>query len=329
MTQGLETLYPGVREGGILPLQNLQGSGVLTFGNVWFVNSATGSDTANNGKNTSNAFATINAAISAATASNGDVVFVMPGHTETITTTTNLVLNKAGINIVGLGFGALRPTLTFTTANTANIPLTAKNITIQNILFVGNFLSIASCFTITGTAVATDFGLFDCEFRDTSAVLGFLSIVTTNSTANAADGLNIMRCRWNSMATTTPGPFLSLLCTNSRVRVAYNYMVREVDTSIAHWIAKAALVSTNLQVDHNILYTRTTDSSTANVGGLLISTTSTTDTGMVHDNYVKGFDTAAEVMVSSTGSKLGEFNNLYDGDADKSGFVSPAIGSTA
>jgi hypothetical protein len=72
----------------------------------------------------------------------------------------------AGVAIIGLGAGSLRPTLTFTTATTANIPVTAANMSIQNFLFVANFADIASFFTATGTNTPTDFNVEGCEFKD-------------------------------------------------------------------------------------------------------------------------------------------------------------------
>lgn len=318
---GLETIYPGIQAGFTLPLQNVQGSGVLTFGNIWYVNSTGGSDTANNGKSITNPFATINGAVGAATANNGDVIFVLPGHAETITTTTNLALSKAGVTIKGIGVGATRPTLTFTTANTANIPLTAKNVTVQNILFVGNFLSIASVFTVTGTANAADFTVSDCEFRDTSSSLGFLTIVTTNSTTNTSDRLTFVRNRVNSLSASY-GPAITMLCTNDGVVINDNFIVHGgTAADVANIMSAAALVCTNLEVARNICYCKSTTAS-----NLLISTSATTDTGLVHDNYVKHFTTSAAVMITA-GSKLGEFNNLGTGDADASGFVLPAIGA--
>lgn len=320
---GLQEVIPGLKEGYTVPLKNLEGAGIVTFGNIWYVNATGGSDTANNGKSPNQAFATINGAVTGATASNGDVIYVMPGHTETITTTTNLALSKAGLTIIGLGTGSLRPTVTFTTANTANIPVTASNITISNILFVGNFLSIASVFTVTGTAVAKDFTISGCEFRDTSASLGFLSIVTTNSTAAASDGLTFVKNKVFS-SSTSAGPAIVMLCTNNRVTINDNYIVHDgANNNVALVMNSGALVSSNLEIARNQIFCVNTDTAT---GGAILVTSSTTSTGMVHDNYVKHLDVAAALMISATGSKLGEFNNLATGDVDTSGYVLPAIG---
>ena len=48
------------------------------------------------------------------------VLIVFPGHAETISSATSLVMDTIGVYVVGLGKGALRPTLTFS-ADTSTI----------------------------------------------------------------------------------------------------------------------------------------------------------------------------------------------------------------
>src|SRR5258705_1677161 len=107
--------YPEGFGGGV----SVRGLPLITSfaGNVYWVSSSSGSD---GGKGTrERPFATLAYAISRCTANQGDVIFVAPGHTETITSATALPFNVAGVTIVGVGAGATRPTFTFTTANTA------------------------------------------------------------------------------------------------------------------------------------------------------------------------------------------------------------------
>ena len=82
-------------------------------------------------------FATIDAAVGACTANAGDVIYVMPGHTETVIKASGLDLDVAGITIIGIGTGSLRPTINFTTVVGADMDVVAANVTIQNILFTG------------------------------------------------------------------------------------------------------------------------------------------------------------------------------------------------
>ena len=51
---------------------------------------------------------------------------------------------------------------------------------------------------------------------------------------------------------------------------------------------------------------------------------------MIGDNYLRCLDTQAEIVVTAAAVQYGMFNNLFIGDGTyNSGFVSPAIGSTA
>ena len=93
-------------------------------------------------------FSTLAYAISRCVANRGDIIFIKPGHAESIASATALPFDIAGVAIVGLGIGANRPTFTFTTANTAKIPVSAANISVQHCIFVGTFLSIATCFLL-------------------------------------------------------------------------------------------------------------------------------------------------------------------------------------
>jgi hypothetical protein len=117
-------------------------------GNVFWVNNSTVLNVGANGGSDGNRgtylspFATLQYGLNSCTAGRGDIIFVGAGHAETISSATVLSLNMAGVAIVGLGGGSLRPTFTFTTAATANIPVTAANISIQNCLFVANFADV-------------------------------------------------------------------------------------------------------------------------------------------------------------------------------------------
>src|SRR5690242_14286615 len=90
--------------------QDIEGAGLGYFGSVFYVNSVTGSDTANDGRSLDTPYATITKAIAGTTANKGDVIFVMPGHSET--RTAAITVNKAGIAIIGLGQGLVRPSIT-------------------------------------------------------------------------------------------------------------------------------------------------------------------------------------------------------------------------
>lgn len=100
-------------------------------------------------------FATLAFALSQCVQGRGDIIFVGPGHRESIPDATTLAMNCGGVAIIGLGAGPLRPTFTFTTATTANIQVRSGGMSIQNCLFLNNFADIASNFTAIRASSAT------------------------------------------------------------------------------------------------------------------------------------------------------------------------------
>lgn len=264
-------------------------------------------------------YTTIASAVAACTASRGDVVIIAEGHTESISSNSALTISTAGIRIVGLGTGSLRPTFTLDTATSARINITAANITFKNCIFVANFGDIVTCFL---NNAGPEFQVVECEFRDTSSSLNFLAIVTTTVSVNA-DGLVFNSNRIQMKGTTAGTTPIKIAGTIDRVTINTNFVTKAVLNNTSCLLAHGALVVTNLEMDNNKIFSANTDSAT---GGFLITTSSTTNTGMVMNNKVQGLDTAAAILVTA-GSKYGMFNNLYDGDADASGFVLPAIGA--
>lgn len=253
-------------------------------------------------------------------ASRGDVIMVMPGHAETISTAAILLLDKAGVAIIGLGAGSLRPTLTFATNATANIPITAANMSIKNFLFVANKADVASVFTATGTNTPTDFAVEDCEFRDTSSVLNFMTIITGNATANSMDGLYFARNRISSLGTTAATTAIKLLEATKRVQIINNVGVWAVLNDTAAMLDGSTFNHTDFEFGGNILNRPNTSST----GGSFIAGSGTTWTGTAHDNRMWQLDATAGIWIP-TGTKLGFFENYspITGAADKSGLINP------
>ena len=265
-------------------------------------------------------FATIDYAIGQCRANKGDIIFVKPGHAETITTAAILVMDVAGIAIVGLGQGANRPTLTFGTNTTANIPITAANMSIQNFLFVANKAAVVSVFTATSTNTPTDFTVENCEFRDSSSSLNFITIITGNATANSMDGLYFGYNRISSLGTTAATTAIAILEAADRVRVTHNFGVWAVLNNTPTLMSTSTFNMLSLEVDYNVVVRPNTDTAT---GGILLEGTGETFTGMVHHNHCKTLDVAG-MLIMTLSSKLGFHENYLSGTADTSGLLIPA-----
>ena len=156
---------------------------LFTTGKVFFVSSVTGSDNNTQGSLTYPK-ATIDAAVGLCTADKGDVIVVLPGHTETVIAAAGLDLDVAGIKIIGLGSGSLRPTINFTTDVDADMDVDAANITMKNFLFTGGIDALTGPIDIN----AADFKLLGCETRDVTGQATDFIVTDANADRLLIDG---------------------------------------------------------------------------------------------------------------------------------------------
>ena len=121
-------------------------------------------------------FSTIDAAIGECTADAGDTIYVMPGHTETISGAADIAMDVAGVAIVGLSRGTLKPTLTFS-ATASDINVSAANCLIKNIRMVSSVNNLVNFIDADAGQLAIE----DCDFITSSAkeALCFIDIATT------------------------------------------------------------------------------------------------------------------------------------------------------
>ncbi len=170
-----------------------------TPNDVYFVdsgNTSRGGDTSGFGGNPDTPFLTIDFAIGQCTAGQNDVIYVAPGHTEAVIAAAGIAVDVAGISIVGLGEGALRPTVTFTTDAGADLDVDAANVTIANMIFVNGIASQTAMIDVN----ADDFTIADCEFREGSALQALTYIDINGGGANACDRALIVNCRFDQTA---------------------------------------------------------------------------------------------------------------------------------
>lgn len=141
-------------------------------------------------------FTTLTLALAKCVADRGDVIFIAPGHTETIVAAAGVNVSVAGVSIVGLGRGVDRPTFTHTTSVAASFDVTAANVTIQNVIFV---CGIDAQTAMTNVS-ATDVSFISCEFRTNSGTVGAILGILTAATS---DRLVVNACRFVGPATNT------------------------------------------------------------------------------------------------------------------------------
>jgi hypothetical protein len=264
-------------------------------------------------------FATLAYAVSQCVADRGDVIFIKPGHAETIASATALALNVAGIAIIGLGVGLNRPTFTIGTANTATIAVSANNIAVQNIRVVANFLSIAAAFTLS---TAKHFTLENVAVSETSSVLNFLNIIKSTGAANTVDGLWAADNNWNGLGTTSVNSFLLTANDIDGLVLRRNWVKLARTATAAALCTVSAGVLTNADIGDNRTYT----AQTATTGGSLVNVGGTTSTGFVYRNFVQTLTTTTDLLFTTTVG-LAAFENRVTGVVGATGFVIPAVDS--
>lgn len=127
----------------------------FTTGAIFFVDDS-GSDSVNGGRDPAEPFASLDyavgrCAISPAAASTGCTIYLMPGHAETLTAANAVDIDVAGVSVIGLGTGNLRPTFTMATNAAAEINVDAANFYLANIIIVDN-IACTACIELTANA---------------------------------------------------------------------------------------------------------------------------------------------------------------------------------
>lgn len=221
---------------------------------LFYVHSGIGASS-NSGKTASKPLATVAQAFAKCTANKGDIVLCLPGHAETISAAAGWALNVAGVSIIGLGQGSLMPTVTFDTAATADINITAANISISNFRFISNIASLGAPLDVS----AAGFKLQYCNFYCTSATTGFDITVITDANANdmVVEGCNFYyNTSLADTAVTDTATEVIRLVGADRAIIRNNFFASASTTAIINGITTA---STNLWIRDNTFIQLSTD----------------------------------------------------------------------
>jgi len=127
-------------------------------------------------------FSTLDYAIGRCTADRGDIIAVMPGHAESISSASAITFDVAGVAVIGLGSGAKRPLFTFDTIASATAVVSAANCSFSNLQFTANLIDVVTGFSLTAAADGTSFE--NCKFYDTGSNLNFIDVITLATGAN-------------------------------------------------------------------------------------------------------------------------------------------------
>lgn len=274
---------------------------------VWFVGSAVAaaSDSAGFGRNPDAPFATLDYAVGQCTASVGDVIYVLPGHTETISAAGGLDLDTIGITIIGLGNGTLMPTITMDTDAAVDVDVDAANITVRHIKFVAGVADIVAAIDVN----CDDFTMIDCRFEGDNAGLNAL-IWIQDAAAGGSDRITIQECYCNDQDASNTH-FFNMAGTGSGHRVLNNVLIGDWGTMAVG----GAGVVTDTVIAGNYIW------NVAAVNDTCIGTAQ--NTSFICDNYVVSPQAQANAI---TAANAGKFNNYQAVDTeDLSGALEPVV----
>jgi hypothetical protein len=276
-------------------------------GNIFWVDSgnAAGSDADGYGQNPDAPFKTIDYAIGKCTASNGDVVIVLPGHAENITTATAINCDVAGVTIQGIGSGSLIPTIS-TTAAAGSITIGAANVTLRNLRLLANF-ETGTTTMITIAAAGDGCTLDGLQFRDTSATFEALIHV---SVATTVDDLTVKNCSFVTAAGSLTNSILFAGTTTNLVIEDNVFLVDSSDSVIDH----AAGKGTDSRFSRNVVVNADTGAA-----GYCLELKSDS-TGVANDNRFAYNKVDAEISV---GAATWWFENYASNTIAESGRLDP------
>ncbi len=190
------------------------------------------------------AYLTITAALDAAVAS-GEVIYVAPGHSETLVAAYSI--DDAGVSIIGLGEGSLQPLLTLNHVD-AQLDVTVADVLIQNIRIESQLDNVKIGIDISGTGDGAH--IKNCNFTNetTSDELLIAINLTTGS-----DDVIIEDCTFLSVGAASTECIKAITGACDNLQIIDNW-IRGDYTVAAIWSDQAL---TDLLISGNIVQQET------------------------------------------------------------------------
>lgn len=307
------TNYPNGLSSYGVPLIGGGPLSVLTTGLVLFVNSATGSDVQYNsysgqGANANQPFATINYAITQCRASKGDVIYVMPGHAETISAAAGIACGVAGVSIIGLGNGSNRPTITFS-AVASTWTVTAANVLIRNMV-VTCTAATTKMFSVTAAG---------CTIDTIDYVEGAGIPLQFCLTSAAADQLTIQNCTHYAVTAGASAQLWIQLVGPDNVQILRNVFWLVLFNGATTATINATTAAVKCNIGWNVILQ--TGGTTQAAAILMVASS----TGFIHDNRCAVGSTALPGIVAAANCYCAE--NYCLNTVNTSGILDPVADS--
>jgi hypothetical protein len=280
--------------------------GPSAVGQNFFVSSVNGSSS-NAGTSFSAPKATLAQALALCTASRGDRIYLLPGHAESIGA-SGLAWNVAGVSIIGIGTGNLRPTFTWHTTD-AVVTVSGANTLIQNIITKVDLDEVVSMFLVTGAGITFD----KVDFIETASAQAIQWLLTTN----AADQLTIKNCYHVQYAAAGSAQKWIQLVGTDHTRIIDNTFLFTANASTSSHLISGSTAVVACEISrNNILWLGATITIIVNLV--------TTSTGIICDNRASS-GTSVTTAAAFTGDACYFHNNLWSDTVQVSGLLAPVV----
>lgn len=292
--------FPGGISIGGVPV--FGGSGGVVTGSTFFVHSGTGSD--GNTGTAASPFSTLTYALSRCTANKGDVIYLMPGHAESNATT--ITVSPAGVAIIGLGYGTLRPSVTVTGA-VAGLTVSSANVLIDNLYFPAPGID-----TVTADVAISAAGCVvrNCVFIGSTTAKNKVDFITLAAAAN--DALIERNYFYNSVVEMTGGA-INIAGACSRVVIQDNFIMDSIGYALGAIYDGATALQ--LLLRRNVMMNAKAATVVLEFGN--------NSTGICSFNHIAGRHTTIASNVTA-GTGMNFFENRVVEEAALNGMIMPA-----
>ena len=315
MASKFTALFSRKSPGGVFTIQDLEAHP----GTIRFVDSshANAANSVGSGHNPDQPFSTLayvfaNASSLTPALAAGDVIYVMPGHTETIAAAAGIACATAGVKVIGLGWGASRPTFTWS-ATDSTWTITAASVSIKNIRAISSVNELVTMFSVSAANVTLD----AIDVIDAGAAKEILQFLLTT---NAADYLTLKNSKhYVSTAGASAQKWIALVGTDRPTIVDCTFVLKLNDAATSSVINMDSAVT---MAELGRLRIHLTGYSASMLSAILAHASAT---GIHYDSRIY----ADVVAVTSINDFAGgaSFEVYCSNDLDKNGILDPVVGS--
>ncbi len=253
-----------------------------------------------------------------------DVIVVLEGHTESISTADFFSNLRPGTKIVSAGTPGASNNATLTWTATASTVL----LDVANVALVGFNLNFAGIDAVVAPITLSAAGCLVANNLVTLAA-GSAGATTPFTVAAGANNCVIRDNKMLQTGTQTEVNVISITGAVDNLEIFGN-KISCLLTSATGGVIQIGAAATNLDIHDNLLYNAVEDGIGIRVADTFAAT------GWIYNNNVKGIDAGGTVAQNlkavsfegTTESLIGCFNNQFTDEAVSSGILAPPIGTT-